>query len=199
MAMSQSIGGLAVALRAAQAEFPNVKKDRQGYGYKYADLSSCLEAVREPLSKNGLSIVQFPSSIDGKQFLVTQLMHDSGEYISGEYLLDTSIPEKSKMNTCQAMGSSLTYARRYSLAAMVGLAQEDDDAASTSPQPKQELSDSQKIVVLCKKAGISPKEFADFFNISSDDLESVKNAIAKFDDMAEQFLKSKNANSQTVN
>jgi len=69
--------------------------------------------------------------------------------------------------------------------------------SSASPQPKQELSDSQKIVVPCKKAGIGPKEFADFFNISSDDLESVKNAIARFDDMAE--LKSKNANSQTVN
>jgi len=119
MAMSQSIGELAVALRAAQAEFSNVKKDRQGYGYKYADLSSCLDAVREPLSKNGLSIVQFPSSIDGKQFLVTQLMHDSGEYISGEYLLDTT--PQAKMNACQAMGSALTYARRYSLAAMVSI------------------------------------------------------------------------------
>lgn len=197
MAMSQSVGELIAALGAAQAEFPSVKKDRQGYGYKYADLSSCLEAVREPLSKNGLSIVQFPSSIDGKQFLVTHLMHTSGEYITGEYIMETDV--LAKMNSCQAMGSALTYARRYSLAAMVGLTLEDDDGASTSTRPKQMPTDSQKVVSLCKAARISPKEFAEFFDISSEDIETVKNAVANFDDMAAQFLESKNANPQTVN
>lgn len=187
--MSQTLGALAKALKNAQAELMCVKKDRQGYGYKYADLASCLETVREPLSKNGLSIVQFPKSMDGKQFLVTQLMHDSGEYISGEYLLDASI--QSKMNACQAMGSALTYARRYSLAAMVGLAQEDDDAASVSntKAPTKDVGAPVKqFTELCKKEAINIKDFARHFEITSDDVEMVTNAVANFKRMASEFL-----------
>jgi hypothetical protein len=60
--MSEKIDCLAIALSKAQSVIENVGKDKQGYGYKYADLASCLEAIKKPLSDNGLSIVQ-PISI----------------------------------------------------------------------------------------------------------------------------------------
>lgn len=191
--MSQTIGELAKALRNAQAELMTVKKDRQGFGYKYADLASCLETVREPLSNNGLSIVQFPTSMDGKQFLVTQLMHDSGEYISGEYLLDGTNMQ-SKMNGCQIMGSVLTYARRYCLAAMVGLAQEDDDAASvpsTKTPTKEKPIAVKKLLELCTAERISVKDFAEYFQIASNDIPAVENAVTNFTTMASEFLNQK--------
>lgn len=124
MHKSENIDKLATALSKAQGEIEGAKKGAENPFYKsqYADLHSCWEAIREPLGKNGLSVTQLVGRYEDKCIRVeTILMHTSGQWISGE----SSIP-LSKQDAHGA-GSAITYARRYSLAGIVGLVQVDDD------------------------------------------------------------------------
>lgn len=130
---SNDIGELLTALSKCQAEMNNVSKSKQGHGYKYAELSSCIDVAREPMSNNGLSISQCMSLVDGQQCMVTVLGHSSGQYMTSTYSLE-AVGLKAA-NNAQQMGAAITYARRYCFAAIIGLAQEDDDAASV-PQSK---------------------------------------------------------------
>lgn len=120
---SATIGKLAEALAKAQAAMDSAKKDsiNPHFKSKYADLAAVIDAVRQPLGFNGLSYVQYVDKSDGTLCLITKLMHISGEWISG------SLPLLMSKNDMQGFGASLTYARRYSLSAMVGIAQDDDD------------------------------------------------------------------------
>lgn len=123
-----SIGKIALALSKVQAEMRGAKKDSKNPFFKssYADLESVWEACRELLSKNELSVAQTMSVVDGKNALTTILMHSSGESISGTQLIN------SKADDPQANGSAITYARRYGLAAIVGVIQVDDDGEAAS-------------------------------------------------------------------
>lgn len=126
--MSSEIGELAAALAAAQGEFTFAAKDSvadmgtKGGRRKYADLQSVLEAVRDGLAKNGLAVIQAPMPNASGITLRTTLAHKSGQWIASELTLPND-----RMGGIQGMGSALTYARRYALAAMVGVAQDDDD------------------------------------------------------------------------
>ncbi|OFW58460.1 MAG: hypothetical protein A2133_00840 [Actinobacteria bacterium RBG_16_64_13] len=129
---SVEIGELAAALAKAQAEFPSVKKDQTAkiesqkgsYSYTYADLASVLEAVRGPLTKNGLALVQPMTWSDEHPWLLTRLLHSSGQWIESRYPL-------AMYERPQEMGSAITYARRYTISALLGIAaEEDDDAAA---------------------------------------------------------------------
>jgi len=91
---------------------------------KYADLAECLNTVRPVFSKHGLSLSQFPSFENGIASVESILMHNSGEWIS-----NVASAPVSKQDA-QGVGSATTYLRRYSLAAIAGIAQEDDDANS---------------------------------------------------------------------
>jgi hypothetical protein len=119
---------LAEALSRAQADFPPIVKDKIAtvksekgtYQYQYADLASVLDAVRAPLAKHGLAYTQLIKlQGDGRSILVTRLMHVTGENVEAEWALPTGSP--------QQVGSALTYARRYCLCAMLGVAAEVDD------------------------------------------------------------------------
>lgn len=130
------IGELAKALAKAQMEIKNASKEgfNPHFKSKYADLSAVWEACHEALNKNGLAITQVTKTIDKQLFLETLLIHESGEYVSSEY------PVRPQKDTPQAYGSALTYARRYSLAAICGVcpADEDDDGnAASEPQQRQ--------------------------------------------------------------
>lgn len=125
MEHSEQINELAAALAKAQAEMGNAKKSSNNpyFKSKYADLAEVLDTCREALSKNCLSVVQPVGTVNDKTIEVhTMLMHSSGQWISSTM----NIPMV-KLDP-QAAGSAITYARRYSLAAMVGIAQADDDA-----------------------------------------------------------------------
>lgn len=124
---SDTIGKLAEALAKAQGMMEFAKKDSLNphFKSKYADIAAVIEAIREPLSKNGLSYVQFEED----DYLITMLMHISGEWISGKMKL---ILSKQDM---QGKGSAVTYARRFSLSSMVGIAQDDDDGNVASNRP----------------------------------------------------------------
>lgn len=120
---SQEIKDLVSALCKVQSEMKGAVKDSSNpfFKSKYADLESCWEAARLPLTKNGLSIVQTLDYENGVDLLVTTLAHSSGQWIKGRLRI---VPTKADP---QAVGSAITYARRYAFAAIVGLIQTDDD------------------------------------------------------------------------
>lgn len=133
---TQSIGKLASALSKAQAEMRGAIKDSTNPHFKnsYADLSSVWDAVREPLTKNGLSVIQTPTLNEYGTVLVTILAHESGESVSSSIPLTV----KDGANYMQALGSAISYARRYSLAAITGCVQVDDDGeAAVAPVPSK--------------------------------------------------------------
>lgn len=125
MKQSEQISNLVKALVKAQKEIKHAHKDAQNPHYRneYATLESVIDATKEFLQKNGLVIVQM---VTPQNTLVTSLMHESGEFIQSEMNL---IVEK---NTMQAVGSAISYARRFSWAAICGVAQTDDDGEEAS-------------------------------------------------------------------
>lgn len=120
---SPEIGELAAALAKAQGQIKEAKRDRENPFFKssYADLGSVWEACREALSSNGLAVIQ---TLSGYGKLRTTLAHSSGQWIVSLYPIN---PVK---DDPQGLGSAVTYARRYAMAAIVGVAPagEDDDA-----------------------------------------------------------------------
>ena len=135
MIQSESIANLAKALSIVQGKLTYAVKDSANpfFKSKYADLESVWDACRSLLAENGLCVMQFPgtySDLDKSMSLTTILSHSSGEWISQEM----SVP-MSKVDA-QGAGSCLSYMRRYSLAAVVGVVQADDDGnAASSPKP----------------------------------------------------------------
>ena len=129
------------ALVAAQSELTNLDKNASGYGYKYTDLATLITCVKPILAKHKLGFTQQISSImvEGLTHacVKTIVFHEDGD------LLDTVItaPPVEKMSAIQGLGATITYLRRYSLQAILGLASEDDDAKPDTP----------------KKEGVKPK------------------------------------------
>ncbi len=139
MNQSDSIAALAKALVAAQADIENASKKstNPGLGNKYADLSSVREACHEPFWKHGLVIVQgCEETDDNRVHLTTRLLHESGEWIECKAVVPVGAPNKAQ-TPAQCVGSALTYARRYALAAMAGITQEDDDGNSAGSHAGQ--------------------------------------------------------------
>lgn len=186
--MSEHIESLASALSKAQLAIENVSKDKQAYGYKYADLASCLQAVKKPLSDNGLSVSQLVTSDADKQVLVTLLMHESGQWLKSKFCIENVVMKQ--CNSLQQIGAGLTYARRYALSAIVGLTQEDDDAMSV-PKFKKEDESKEKIntlIELCNRHELNAKDFAKFHGIDSSNIDTVKNAIVNFKSLKDMFI-----------
>lgn len=135
---SKARGKLYGALAKAQGIMENAKKVPSNPFFKstYADLASCWDSARDPLSKNELCLIQLPSS-DGNTVTVTSILgHSSGQEISS---ILTMKPVK---NDPQGIGSCITYARRYAMQAIVGIAPEDDDGNAASNTPQNKVKDS---------------------------------------------------------
>jgi len=125
------------ALIEAQSEMGNAVKDSKNPFFKstYADLNSIREACIPILNKHKIVVLQPTTHIEGKNFIRTILMHESGETIEGL----TEIVY-SKQNDAQAQGSGITYARRYGLQSLVNIGAEDDDGNKASVAPKKEVA-----------------------------------------------------------
>jgi ERF superfamily len=123
---------LAAALAKAQGMMRAASKDSTNphFKSKFADLASVWEAIREPLSTNGLAVVQLPSTEpNGGATITTVLLHTSGQSLSAKLTMPVA------QATPQGFGSALTYCRRYALCAVVGVvADEDDDANAAMPR-----------------------------------------------------------------
>lgn len=131
---SELYKALAVAQGDIQAAEAKSQADMGTYSYMYADLAACLKVIRKPLSDNGLCLIQIPSihvNEGTEVHLETILGHESGQSISCKMSMH---PEKGGP---QAIGTCITYLRRYSLSAMIGVAQFDDDAASATKGPDE--------------------------------------------------------------
>lgn len=141
MNKSDQLNELAAALAKAQGEIENASKASQNPHFKsrYADLAEVLNTVRPVFAKHGLSVSQFPSYEGGIVTVETILLHSSGQWMSG------SISAPVSKQDAQGVGSATTYCRRYSLAAVAGIAQEDDDANSAvGHAPRQQPARQQE-------------------------------------------------------
>lgn len=137
------------ALSKAQSEIEGTKKGKvAGHGnwsYKYADLATVWDAIREPITKNGLSIIQMIHGVNTDNMLcVTRITHRSGGSIESQMpILFNEDKVSNKTTPIQALGSAITYTRRYSLMAMIGIAPEDDDGEAASAT-KGEIDEKKK-------------------------------------------------------
>lgn len=136
---SQDIGALSEALGKAQLELVNPRKSKtatvhskrtgQTFTYKYSDIADGVEIISKVFGKHGLCYVQIPC-IDGAfMTLVTRIAHASGQWIEGTYPVCRIGADH------QEMGSALTYARRYSLFPMAGIAAEEDIDGNGAAEP----------------------------------------------------------------
>lgn len=139
MKTSESIVNIATALAKAQANFEAALKDARNphFKSKFADLGSVLDAVLPSLHAEGISMLQPHKHENGRNFVVTVLLHRSGEFLMSETEIVTS-----KDRDPQSLGSSITYARRYGLQSMCGIKAEDDDGerATTRDDDKPKAS-----------------------------------------------------------
>ena len=124
MIKSESISKIAGSILKAQKSMGNAIKDSKNPFFKssYADLNAVREACMPALNDNGISVLQTTLAADGRSFVRTTLLHESGEFIASDTEILTS-----KANDAQGYGSGISYARRYGLQALVCLGSADDD------------------------------------------------------------------------
>lgn len=155
--MTEQTAQIAAALAKVQAELPKLERDRTvevekknggTYSYSYVTLANLSDAILPLLAKHGLSYVALPGTgADGKMCLRYHLLHDSGETLSGEFPI-------SGEGGIQMVGGRITYARRYCLSALVGVAADEDDesrldddsgrgTAQRARQPRQQAQPKQ--------------------------------------------------------
>jgi hypothetical protein len=144
---SDDIKEIALALSNAQAEMEYAGKEVENAFFKssYADLAAVVKASRPALAKHGLSVVQLTNvAYDGSVIMITQLNHVSGQWIRGAY------PVKPVKADPQALGSAMTYARRYTYSAMTGVVAhgEDDDGNAASNRKESAAARNKRFAAL---------------------------------------------------
>ena len=136
MKTSETITKIADALVKAQSAMkPALKESRNPhFNSRYADLASVWDAIREPLTSNGLSVIQMVGSNElEKTTLTTRVTHVSGEWIESTWQIPVGKQDP------QGLGSAISYARRYALASAIGVVQDDDDGNAAMPRQTQQL------------------------------------------------------------
>lgn len=162
MERSENIGQLAAALAKAQKNYKPLKKESMNpyYNKKYADLAAVIEATKDSLADNELSIVQLPGAEGEKVKIKTILMHSSGEFLAEDLPLtlptvqDKETKELRTKDDPQSVAICVTYGRRISYQAFAGIAADEDDDGnaasgktnvqpSPKPQPKVNQTPAQ--------------------------------------------------------
>ena len=152
MNKSEQINELAGALSKAQGELENASKSSNNphFKSKYADLAEVLNTIRPVFSLHGLAVTQCPSFEAGIVSVETVLMHSSGQWMS------SVVSAPCTKQDAQGVGSAITYCRRYALAAVAGIAQEDDDAnSSVGYAPRQQAAPAPKAQAPAPKPSVS--------------------------------------------
>jgi hypothetical protein len=155
---SPDIGKLSEALAKAQAEMEPATKDANNPFFKsqYATLASCWQACRGPLTKHGLAVIQTTEPDNGNVTVISMLTHSSGQWVKGKLSVK---PDKAGS---QALGSCMSYLRRYSLSAMVGLSTQDDDAEGTMSRGKPAAGKPQTVKNPSKKAAVKTEKPSEY-------------------------------------
>jgi hypothetical protein len=133
-----AMSALYEALAKAQSGMGALAKDAKGNFGKYATLASVIEVVLPPLSEQGIAVIQMPETSADGMTLITMLCHKAGGVIR------TELTMKPAQNTSQGIGSTITYARRYSLMAIAGVAPDDDDGTAGSAVAKTQQATPTK-------------------------------------------------------
>lgn len=182
MEQSESVKSLAAALSKAQAAVEGAVKGKVNPAFrsKYADLASVWEACREALTENGLSVIQSPGEIaDGRMAMTTQLMHESGEWVRGSLTIPLGKVD------AHGYGSATTYARRFALAAFVGVAPEDDDGNAAAKAKPAANASTEEAPAAGRKSSAQAKRDGDDAKIKADiakcDHEGLKDWHQNFD------------------
>jgi hypothetical protein len=179
--MSPTISTLSAALVAATSEMEHATKNALNphFGNRYANLSEVIDVTQPILARHGLSLNQFPGDyVDGVLTLHNLLMHSSGEWI----MSDSQAPLAK--SDPQGVGSGLTYLRRYSLAAICGITQEDDDGNSATSH--RHVAYIKEIGERGQKLGEDAK-FADGSSIQ-DHIRTIWEDIVGDEQIAKQLL-----------
>lgn len=149
MKNSEQIDKLAAALAKAQGALTSAPKQKTNphFKSKYADLPALWEVSRKVLSDNGLALLQLPRHVpEGGICIETVLTHSSGQWIADDGLFVPATKQDA-----QGYGSAMTYARRYSMGAILGLVSDEDDDGNGASRP-----------AASKSAGIGEKALADW-------------------------------------
>lgn len=169
MEHSESIKFIAAALAEFQAEIKDPSRDGENphFRSKYVQIDGLLAAVRPILAKHGLSVIQSTGGNGQDISVSTMVMHKSGEWVQTDALVLKAVKADP-----QGAGSAVTYGRRYSLSAALGVAWDDDDdgnAASTPPKaaPKKAAKPSKE--TLLKQVAEGAKKHS----ISADDMKAI--------------------------
>lgn len=131
MNRSEQINELAAALAKAQGLIEHATKDAKNphFGSKYATLAAVKDACGKPFADNGLAVWQSPSADGNIVRMVTVIVHSSGQWIESD-----ALQVQARDASPQAVGSAITYLRRYQLASVAGIAPDDDDAEAAQPR-----------------------------------------------------------------
>lgn len=192
----------ATALVAAQREMPVLPKSATNphFRSKFVPLDVVIEKALPVLHKHGFAVLQLPTTIDGEPALRTRLIHESGETIEDVMLL---LPGKTDP---QGQGAALTYARRYALTAMLGLAADEDDDgnAASAGGPSRKRTSAKQTPVASDAPGqaatdpgspadvivhVSSKKGARLADLEKREIEYLANEWKPSDDPADHRLK----------
>ena len=161
MTHSESLSELAPALAKAQAAMKPAVMDCENnqFGSWYAGLSSIMDAVREPLADHGFAVVQGVGTGEGTVKVTTMIVHSSNQWIASELALPFG-----ERATPQAIGSLITYGRRYGLAGLLGVvadADEDGNAAEASSKatPAAAVRNTANLAAAAGESGPDPYEW----------------------------------------
>lgn len=164
MSKSETIVKISTALVKAQGEMGNASKGASNPFFKsrYADLNSIREACLPVLNENGIMVLQGTTVFEGKPYIETTLLHESGEFIAS--LTEIIAP---KANDPQAHGSGISYARRYGLQSLLCIGADDDDGEKamgrttgikpSTPAPQSKV-EAEADVVTPPKSGFGVKK-----------------------------------------
>lgn len=171
MNRSESINELATALAKAQAELRNPAFDSTNphFKSKFASLAGVRDAITPVLVKHGLSVSQLPTNDhEGRPCVETMLMHSSGQWVSSTLAVPVA------KSDAHGAGSAITYARRYSLMAIVNVVGDEDDDGNQAVHGRQQEDAAQADEDVIERARTAILKAA-----SADDLNATWQKIAK--------------------
>ncbi len=180
--MSESAIAWVEAFTKAQAEFPTIPKtktaDMGTYSYTYADLGDIIDAVGPILNKNGLAFAQSAVTQDGKVGIETRIYHTAGHVeVFGPLYLPAG-------NDARSAGSAVTYARRYSLTAALGITSDEDaDGAGAETPP-----DHHNLAWQAVSDALGPQEAVDYFKAGLESYGLIKREDRLSEEQADELI-----------
>lgn len=193
MKTSETIIKISEALAKFQGALKPALKDAENphFRSRYADLASIWDAIRGPMSENGLHVLQMVGTAEGKTTLTTRVGHVSGEWIESTWEIPVGKQDP------QGYGSAISYARRYAIAACLGVVQDDDDGNAAMPVgrdlPKFEADKALEEIHTAASRDELQAVFAKYYKLASSARDTAAiNVMTKAKDLKKEELAASN-------